>query len=311
MRIAVIGAGNMGCVYGANLARAGEDVTLIDMWAEHVEAMQTRGLAMEGQNGTFTVPVSATTDTSGLSGMDAALILVNAYDTPVAAATAKQIIKPDGYALTLQNGVGNVETLTAALGEKRVLAGLSFHSGDLKRPGEVTHTNFGPTYLGELDRTRSERLLHLADLMEKANLNPVLEPDIMVTIWSKFVHNCGINAICAITELRPGNIREVPELDEFQTCIIKETLALVEAKGIALPDPDPVTTIKEYCAKKFHRVSMAQHLARGRKTEIDALNGYVSRESAKLGLFAPFSDALTRLVKGRHHTPENEQTVGN
>ena len=311
MRVAVIGAGNMGCVYGANLARVGVAVTMVDTWPEHVEAMRDHGLAMEGLNGTFTAAVDAVTDGSELSGIDAAIVLVNAYDTAVAAQTAKQVLKPDGYALTLQNGMGNVETLTAALGERRVLAGLSFHSGDLKGPGEVTHTLTGPTYLGELDRSRSERLLHLAGLIEEAQLNPVLEDDIIVSIWSKFVHNCGINALCAITELRPGNIREVPELDEFQTGIIEETLALVEAKGITLPDPDPMTTVKVYCADKFHRVSMAQHLARGRLTEIEALNGYVARESAKLGLAAPCNEALTRLMKGRHHTPENTTTVGN
>ena len=310
MRIAVIGAGNMGCVYGANLARVGEEVTMVDTWREHVDAMRDHGLAMEGQNGTFTAAVEAATDTREVTGIDAAIVLVNAYDTAAAATTAKQVLKPDGYALTLQNGMGNVETLTAALGAERVLAGLSFHSGDLKGPGEVTHTNTGPTYLGELDRTRSERLLHLADLMAKAQLNPVLEADITVAMWSKFVYNCGINALCAITELRPGYIREVPELDEFQTRIIDETLALVDAKGITLPDPDMATTIKDYCAAKFHRVSMAQHLARGRRTEIDALNGYVARESARLGLSAPCSDALTRLMKGRHHVGDDTKTVG-
>ena len=125
----------------------------------------------------------------------------------------------------------------------------------------------------------------------------------MVTIWSKFVHNCGINAICAITNLRPGHIREVKELDEFQSRIIDETVALVRAKGVTLPDVDPLQTIKAYCAKKFHRVSMLQHLDRGRRTEIDALNGYVARESRRLGLAAPYSEALMMLMKGRERQP--------
>jgi peroxiredoxin len=114
----------------------------------------------------------------------------------------------------------------------------------------------------------------------------------------------GINALCAITQLRPGHIREVPELDQFQTYIIEEVLALVRAKGITLPDPNPLESIKAYCAKKFHRVSMLQHLARGQQTEIDALNGYVARESEKLGLAAPYNDALTRLMKGVQYRPE-------
>ena len=303
MQIAVIGAGNMGCVYGGNLARGGEQVTLIDVWEEHVRQIRAHGLRMDGLHGEFTAAVGATTDPAEAPKADAAVICVNTYNTPDAARSAGVVLKDSGYALTLQNGVGNVEILTEVLGAGRVMAGLSFHSGDLKAPGHVTHTNQGPTYLGELDRSRSPRLLAIADLFARAGLEPVLEPDIMVTIWSKFVHNCAINAICAITNLRPGHIREVKELDEFQSRIIEETVALVRAKGVTLPDADPLQIIKAYCAKKFHRVSMLQHLERGRRTEIDALNGYVARESRRLGLAAPYSEALMMLMKGRERQP--------
>lgn len=305
MQTAVIGAGNIGCVYGANLARIGEQVTLIDVWEEHVRQIRAHGLRMDGLHGEFTATVGAAIDPAEAPKADAAVICVNTYHTRDAARAAGFVLKDSGYALTLQNGVGNVEILTEILGAGRVMAGLSFHSGDLKAPGHVSHTNQGPTYLGELDRSRSPRLLAIAEMLAKADLEPVLEPDIMVTIWSKFVHNCGINAICAITNLRPGHIQEIPALDEFQSHIINETLALVRMKGITLPDPDPLSTIKAYCAKKFHRVSMFQHLERGRQTEIDALNGYVARESRKLGLAAPFSEALTMLMCGRQYQPES------
>jgi 2-dehydropantoate 2-reductase len=147
--------------------------------------------------------------------------------------------------------------------------------------------------------------------MMKAGMEPLLVEDILGTIWGKFVHNCGINAICAITDLRPGNIQEVSELDEFQSQIIREVLALISAKGILIPDPEPITTIKAYCAKKFHRVSMKQHLSHNKLTEIDALNGYVVCESEKLGLSAPYNDALTKLIKGLQHQPVNRTIVGN
>lgn len=301
MQFVIIGAGNMGCVYGGNLARTGQQVTLVDVWQEHVDAIRESGLRMEGLTGSFTAPVQATTDVREVSPADAVLICVNAYATSHAACSAKAVIKPDGYCLTLQNGVGNIEILADVLGPHRVLAGLSFQSGDLQGPGQVRHTNNGPTYLGELDRSRTQRLMRLSDIFSRAGMNPVLVDDVIVTIWSKFVHNCGINAICALTGLVPGNISEVPELDEFQTRIIEEAAALVRAKGITLPDADPVQVIKDYCAHKFHRPSMLQHLERGRRTEIDALNGYVARESAELGFAAPYNDALTRLMKGRQH----------
>lgn len=310
MQIAVIGAGNMGCVYGGNLARVGEAVTLIDPWEEHIKVIRVKGLEMDGLHGRFTAPVEAFTDPASAPKADLALIMVNTYDTQNAADSARKLLKDTGFALTLQNGLGNIEILSQTLGKDRVMAGLSFHSGDLKAPGAVTHTNQGPTYLGEFNKTKTKRLKQLNELMMKADMEPVLEPDIMATIWGKFVHNCAINAVCAITELRPGHIQEVPELDHFQSHVIREVLALISAKGIRIPDPEPMRTIKAYCSKKFHRVSMKQHLARGRMTEIDALNGYVVRESEKLSLSAPYNDALTKLIKGLEHQPVNKIAIG-
>jgi 2-dehydropantoate 2-reductase len=303
MQIAVIGAGNMGCVYGGNLARTGQAVTFVDIWQEQIDAIRNNGLQLSGLHGDFTVQVGATSDPAQAPKADIALICVNTYATAPAAQTAKSLLKVSGYAVTLQNGLGNIEILSEVLGPERLLGGLTFHSGDLQAPGKVMHTNSGPTYLGELDKSQTARLQALYTLMDQAGMHPQLEADIMATIWGKFVHNCGINAICAITGLRPGNIQEVPELDEFQSRIIAEVLALVQAKGIVLPDPSPLESIKAYSAKKFHRVSMLQHLERGSRTEIDSLNGYVVRESAKLGLSAPYNDALTRLMQGRHHRP--------
>lgn len=304
MHFAVIGAGNMGCLYGGNLARVGASVTMIDVWAEHVAAMNQNGLEMDGLQGEFTAKVSAAVSADGVEPADVAILLTTTNQTDKAATIASRILKDDGFALTLQNGLGNIEKLDGVLGENRSMAGLSFHSADLRGPGRVTHSNHGPTYLGERDRSKSDRLEELRAWMEKAEMDPVVEDDIVSTIWGKFVHNCGINALCAITDLRPGHVQDVPELDAFQTEIIREAMALVQAKGIIIPDADPETTVKAYCAKKFHRVSMLQHLARRRQTEIDALNGYVVRESEKLGLKAPYNDALTKLMKGRHYFPE-------
>src|SRR5690349_866071 len=110
MQFVVIGAGNMGCVYGGNLARIGEQVAFIDIWQEHVDRIQTAGLRLEGLTGDFVAPAAATTDPKQAPRADAVLVCVNAYSTADAAAAAGEVLKPDGYCLTLQNGVGNVET---------------------------------------------------------------------------------------------------------------------------------------------------------------------------------------------------------
>ena len=307
MHVAVIGAGNMGCLYGANLARVGVRVTMIDVWPEHVAAMATEGIRMSGLNGDFVAKVGAASQPAGVAAVDVAIVLVNTYATEAAAHTAEAILAEDGFVLSLQNGLGNIETLSQVLGAPRVMPGLSFHSADLEGPGRVRHTNRGPTYLGEVAGGSSPRLEQLGHWLNQAEMDPVIEEDIIATIWGKFVHNCAINALCALTELRPGHIGAIPEMDHFQERIIAETLALVRAKGIAIPSADPMGEIKAYCATKFHRVSMLQHLQRGRQTEIDALNGYVVHQSRELGLPCPYNEALTALVKGRQFVPDPPQ----
>ncbi|MEM7531230.1 MAG: 2-dehydropantoate 2-reductase [Chloroflexota bacterium] len=309
MHFAVIGSGSVGCLYGATLAHySGADVqvTMIDIDQAHVDAMQANGLRFEQENDEFVANVTATTDPSNVVPVDVALICVNGYSTREAAQSAKTILKDDGYAITLQNGLGNVEVLVDALGKERVLGGITYHSAVVVGPGHARHGIVGKTPIGELDGITSPRVTVLAGRMAKAGLSPVIDDNIMSVIWGKFVHNCSLNAICGITQLRPGHISEVPELDEFQDMIIEETMALVRAKGITLPEPDPRPAIKAFCAIRFHLVSLTQHLMAGKPTEIDSLNGYVVEESKKLGLAAPYNDALTRLIKGRQHIPANE-----
>lgn len=299
MRIAIIGAGNIGSLYGGNLARIGVPVVLVDPWQEHVTSIQRDGLRLTGLHGDFTLPLQAVVAAEEAGPADVAMICVNTTHTRDAAESAHKILTDDGFVLTLQNGLGNIEILTEVLGTGRVMAGLTFHSADLQSPGCVRHTNSGPTYFGELDRQETDRVRQLQTLFEQAEMNPVVSADILATIWSKFVHNCGINALCALTDLRPNELAAVTEMDDFQSAVIREALAVVRANGIQLPDADPTSVIKEYCAGKGHRVSMAQHLARRVPTEIDSLNGFVVRESHKHGLAAPFNAALVAAIKGR------------
>jgi 2-dehydropantoate 2-reductase len=305
MHIAIIGAGSLGAVYGARLAQSGQEVTLIDIDRQHVERINAEGLAFEYDGTETVIHVRAATNPAMVPKADVALIVVNSYSTHDAAESASLLLKDDGYAVTLQNGLGNVEAMQRVLGPARVVGGICFISGTLREPGAVKQTGSGPTHLGELDGATSERLQALAEVMEPAGLSPVISDDIMTIIWGKFVHNCAVNAVCAITGLTPGHVREVPELDEFRTCIIREAAALAEAMGIRLPDADPVETIQTWAAQRFHRPSMMQHLDRGLPTEIDALNGYAARQSARLGLSAPCNDAITRLMKGREYIPQS------
>jgi 2-dehydropantoate 2-reductase len=297
MRFAVIGAGAMGSLYGGLLARAGFDVTLLDTWAAHVAAIAREGLRLEGITGDLVVEVAATTDHAAVKPVDVAIILVDANATPQAARIAERVLGPDGFAVTLQNGIGNLEALAAVLGERRVIGGLSYHSAAVQGPGHVRHTHAGPTWLGELSGSRTPRLDRLAADVAAAGFTPEIVDDIRALVWGKFVHNCAINAICAITGLRVGEIPRHPGADALQTRVVEEALAVVRGRGVRLPDPDPLHTIKAFCRVKFNKPSMLQHVEQGKRTEIDALNGAVVREGRALGIPTPYNEAVTWLAK--------------
>ena len=299
MKIAVIGAGAMGCLYGGRLGEAGFDVTLVDIWREHVDAINRSGLRLDGIGGDRTIRVRAATVGSGdVAPADVAIVFVDANATAEAARECARVLRPDGHAVTFQNGIGNVEALVEVLGRGRVVGGSSYHSAALQGPGHARHTHAGPTRIGELDGARTPRLAALNDALARAGLNPAVADDVMAYIWQKFVLNCAINPVSAITGLRLGEIARTPAVDAFQDRLLDEILAVVAAKGLRLPDPDIRGTIKRHCRMKYNKPSMLQHVEQGKRTEIDALNGALVREAQALGLEAPFNEALALLIKG-------------
>lgn len=302
MRITVIGAGAMGGIYGGRLALAGHTVAFIDSRAEHVETIRRDGLALEGIGGERVLRVAAHTGPDGMLPADLVIVFTDANGTADAAQSAARLLAPDGIALTLQNGIGNVEALTAVLGADRVLAGVSMNSGMSPGPGRVRHTNAGSTSIGELDGTPTARVKALADAFTAAGLETRVVGDPLAMIWSKFVLNCGVNAISAITGLRLGEVARTPEVDALQDHMIDEILAVVAAKGVRLDDPDPRGSIKKICRLRYNKPSMFQHLEAGRRTEIDAINGALVREARALGIPVPYNEAVVAIVKGQERS---------
>jgi len=298
MKITVVGAGAMGGSYGGLLAVAGHEVQLIDAWQAHVEAINREGLRVDGVRGEHRVRVPASTEPFG-KGADLAIVFVDANNTAAAAATAARVLAPVGFAITFQNGIGNVETLQAVLGRERALGGSSMCSAASRGPGHVALTHLGKTTIGETDGAVRSRTEALAAALNGAGFETELAPDVMAVIWEKFALNCGINAIAATTGLRGGEITRLPELDAFQDRIVAEVMAVTDAKGIRLPTPDLPAKIKAHSRKKFNKPSMLQHVEAGRRTEIDALNGALLREAAALGIEVPYNEALVALLKGR------------
>lgn len=300
MRYCVVGAGAMGGLYGLSLVAAGHSVDFVDIDPAHVEAINQDGFRLSGITGDARYPVKATTDPTSLAGTaDIVLFHTHTNGTRAGAEAAGVVLKPDGWAVTLQNGIGNVETLTEVLGAARVVGGISYHSAALAGPGHAVHTNAGPSYVGEVGGGGSARVEALVETLAGAGFAPEAAPDIMSVIWSKFVHNCGVNAICAVSGLRSGEVARTPAADALQSRILDEVMAVVAAKGIKLVRDDTVDYIKGHTFLKYNKPSMQQHMEAARPTEIDALNGALVREAQALGVPVPFNEALVMMVKAR------------
>ena len=300
MKIIVIGAGAMGCLYGLAMAGKGHEVRLVDTWAEHAEAMQRDGAMITGVGGEQRAMLPVSADASQWPGWaDVAFLQTDTNNSVAGARVAKDALSPEGYAITFQNGIGNVEALVAELGEARVLGGISYHSAAMAGPGYALHTNAGVTYVGELDGSESQRAQMLSTALGETGFETEAVDNILDIIWTKWVHNCAINPICAASGLRVGEMARNPAAAAMQAHILDEIMAVVRAKGLRLTDDDPVGHIKAYCRLKYNRPSMQQHMEAGKQTEIDSLNGALIREAQGLGIPVPWNEALVAMVKAR------------
>lgn len=300
MKICIIGAGAMGGLYGGRLLLAGKDIQFIETRQAAVDALNNGSYLYDGIDGEHRLAAPAATSADGLPAADIAFIHTDTNNTRAAAEHAKAVLKPEGWAVTFQNGVGNVETLCEVLGAERVVGGISYHSAASPEAGHATHTNANKTWVGELTGGGSARVEQLRDLLAEATFDPHIAEDILSVIWTKFMLNCAVNPLCAITGLRSGEVGADAAAAEMQELILDETLAVIAAKGISLMDPDPKASIKRILGRAFNKPSMLQHMEAGLQTEIDSLNGAVVREGSALGIPTPYNHALTMMIKARN-----------
>lgn len=297
MRIAVVGVGAMGSLFGGRLSSVA-DVWLVDPWGEHVRAMQEHGLCIVGPEGEEVVEVKATTDPKDVpEGIELAIVFVKSHQTRTAAETASCFLREDGLALTLQNGLGNLEVIADVLGEGRALQGVTSHGATLLGPGRVRHAGWGPTHLS----TRLEiadRVEGIAEVFRRAGFEVHISPDLESLIWGKLIINAGINALTAILRVPNGQLVEIGPARELMGQAVREAVRVAEAKGVKLPYDDPQARVEEVCrATAANRSSMLQDVLRGAKTEIEVINGAIVREGEQLGIPTPLNSYLVAMVR--------------
>jgi 2-dehydropantoate 2-reductase len=296
--IAVMGAGAVGCYFGAMLARAGAQVRLIGRPAL-VDAVARDGLRFEGVDFKGRIPLSATTDPAGVAGAGLVLFCVKSPGTQEAARAIAPHLAPGAVVLSLQNGVDNVERLRAEI-TNVVVPAVVYVAAEIPAPGVIRHNGRGDLVIGELGpRQIGDALIaKLAAYLAGASIPTRISDNVEGELWWKLILNCAYNAVSALGRSRYGPMMAMPQVREVMSDAVREIIALAKAKGVRVAMPDPVEAVLRFADAMPQAISStAQDLERGRPTEIDYLNGYVVRECVARGLPAPVNRTLYALVK--------------
>ena len=290
MKVAVVGAGAVGCYYGGMLARAGHDVTLIGR-PQHVEAIERQGLRLETQTFDERIRVSASSEGSAVRSAQLVLFCVKSTDTESAAAAIKPHLAPDALLLSLQNGVENADRLRAILPQD-VLAAVVYIGTEMGGPGHVRHHG-----RGELIIERSRASDELAQALIAAGVPTDISDNVRGALWAKLILNCAYNALSAITQLPYGRLVKGAGITAVMRDVVDECLAVAKADDVTIPgDVDAaIRKIAETVPGQYS--STAQDLARGKPSEIDHLNGVIVRRGGALGVATPVNRLLHAIVK--------------
>lgn len=300
MRVAVMGAGAVGCYYGGMLALAGIPVTLIGR-APHVDAVARDGLAIVRADRRDTVKVDATADASGVAEAGVVLVTVKSPDTPAAAKAMKPHLRGDATVVSLQNGVSNADALLGAL-DQVVLAAAVWVGAYMEGPGVVRHTGRGELLLGVTRRGAGregarERAETVGAMFESARVACPVVDDVEGVLWHKLAINCAFNAVSALGRARYGRMARDPATRELMEASVREALAVARASGVVLDESEVLAAVwRTADAMSAQYSSTAQDILRGKRTEIDMLNGYVATLGAQLGIATPVNRALHALV---------------
>lgn len=291
LRVAVIGAGAVGCFYGGMLARAGHAVTLIGR-AQHVEVFERDGLRMQTLSFDEQVPVAASTEAAAVAGANVVLFAVKSPDTEATGEQMRPHLKAGALVLCLQNGVDNAERLRAVLPGVDVAAAVVYVATEMAGPGHLRHHG-----RGELVIEPSAGSARLAQALMAAGVPTEISDNVRGSLWVKLILNCAYNALCALGKLPYGPLVERPGVRDVMADVVAECRAVAAADGVTLHGDVDLAVRRIAETMPTQHSSTAQDLMRGKPTEIDHLNGYVMRRGADLGVPTPVNRVLWTLVK--------------
>ena len=299
-KLHVLGAGAMGSLFGGLLAEGGLDVTLIDPWREHVDAINANGLRMVGHGGDRLIRVNAAASPAGLAPAQVVFVQCKSNQTEAAITGARGCVGPDTVVISFQNGLGNEELLASTIGEERVLGGATSQGASIEAPGIVRNYAELPSHIGEMSGGISERSKQLAEGLSACGLPCTASENIRIDIWKKLMANVGISAPSGIANLSIKHLMQVPQMRAMAFAAIDEAVEVARATGLDLDSDQAYRSLERIAGPDGsgdNKTSLCNDLLNRRMTEIDFLNGAIVALGKQHGIPTPVNAAFVAAVK--------------
>ena len=302
LNVAVLGAGAMGCLFGGLLAEKGLKVTLIDVWKEHIDAINKNGLKMDGFGGDRFIKISATNDPKSISPVDVVIVMCKATALEQALTNAKSIVGDKTVLMSFQNGIGHEAIMQNIVGIDKVLGGTTTQASNILGPGHIKNHASLPSWIGEYEGGLSDRVKDIAETFTAYGLETIASDNVKKRKWMKLFALTAVGPLSAIfdmhhTELYVTN-KESKLARELGKQIILETRKVAQADGVEVSEDECLEMfLKIVDSNQTNKSSMAFDIQYKRKSEIDFINGSVSKIGKKHGVPTPLNDMLYKIIK--------------
>lgn len=310
MHIAVIGAGAMGGLFAVRLAQAGQQVSLIEVSHPLIDAISADGLHLSGLFGDLNVrmPIGPADTYDG--AFDLVIIFTKGIHTTPALTAARHVIGPNTWALTVQNGIGNVEAIEPFVPRERIVMGMTNWPSTPRQPGKVDIPGTGQVTIWSADGQDSEQLRLIGKVLDDGGLNCKLDPMVKVAIWEKLAFNAALNSTAALTGLTVGEMSDSRDAREVVMAVLAETAAVALAQSIAVDQERMREAVEHAFAEhRAHKPSMLQDRLAGRPMEISTITGAVGKAGRELGADTPVTSTLASLLAALEKSSEGRSTV--
>ena len=309
MKIVIAGTGAMGATYGSMLKKSGNEVDFLDMWQENVDMINKQGIKFNNLGIEENIKANAYLPSEYNKNVDLIIIFTKSMQLKDMLKNISHIIKENTRVLCMLNGLGHIETLKEFVKEENILMGVTVMTASMSGAGKFSVSAYGKTEIQNISENSKEKALEVVNLINESGLPSVYSNDIMYSIWRKACINGTMNCSCTLLDCNISQLSSVPNLRQLFGIIVKEFVMVAKQEGVTIDENKMIDLACWFTTEEFegskHYPSMHQDLIqKNRKTEIDFLNGYISRKGKEYGIDTKYCDLITTLIHAREEILE-------